>query len=150
VPIADRDPRPAEVDASELDIAIELALRHDPRVTLIEKFTEGGWVTTVITASLVDDLLSDPQPLRAVGARSPSYRSSSSSIAVAGDPARAGSSSIPRSRPRSCSRAASAVSGCHRAADPRCFGPVRQVVFVSVRVLDAGVLKARTRYDAAR
>ena len=100
-------------------------VRHDPRRHLVEKFTEGGWVTTVITAALVTRVLPDPQPLpRGRRQGRPAVRATSRSRPRRRSvhrPARRARSR--RSRPRSCSPAATAASASTRCCRSRACSP---------------------------
>ena len=123
-------------------------------VTLVEKFTEGGWVTLVITAALVVAVLPDPQPLPPgrPEAREALATSSSSMLPPPVDVTRAARARSGASRPRSCSPAASAASASTRCSRSRaCFpNQFQQVVFVSVGVIDAGTFKGKDEIDALR
>jgi hypothetical protein len=119
-------------------------------VTLIEKFTEGGWVTTVITASLVVICFLIRNHYRAVGGKvaelSQQLQLDLPSPGIAPAPLE-----LDPERPTAVVLAGGFGGlGLHTVLQiPRIFpGQFAQVVFVSVGVLDAGVFKGKDEIDA--
>jgi amino acid transporter len=119
-------------------------------VTIVEKFTEGGWLTTVITTALVVMCILIRSHYRAVGAKVVKI---SKELALGAPPP-----GMPKPPDELDPTKPTAVVlaggfgglGIHTLLQiPRYFpGQFSQVVFVAVGVLDAGVFKGKDEVDA--
>jgi hypothetical protein len=122
-------------------------------ITVIEKFTEGGWVTSVITASLVALCYWIRRHYRAVGRK---VTELSKQLALDAPPAGAVPAAPPELDPGKQTAVVLAGGfgglGIHTLLQiPRVFpGQFEQVVFVAAGVIDAGVFKGKDEIDAMR
>ena len=120
-------------------------------VTLVEKFTEGGWITMVITAALVALVHPDPPSLprgrrEGRGSCRASSRSTTPPPAELAQPAE-----LDPTKPTAVVLAGGFGGlGLHTLMQiPRVFpGQFEQVVFVAAGVIDAGVFKGKDEVDA--
>jgi amino acid transporter len=118
-------------------------------VTVIEKFTEGGWVTTLITAALVTVCFLIRTHYRAVGAKVVQL---SSDLAIESAPpiAPPPPEELDPERPTAVVLAGGYGGlGLHTLLQiPRVFpGQFHQVVFVAAGVIDAGAFKGKDEID---
>ena len=121
-------------------------------VTVVEKFTEGGWVTTVITAALVTVCFLIRSHYRAVGAR---VARLSKELELDAPPPvdLAAPEELDPELPTAVVLAGGYGGlGLHTLLQiPRVFpGQFRQVVFVAAGVIDAGAFKGRDEVDQLR
>jgi amino acid transporter len=121
-------------------------------VTVIEKFTEGGWVTTVITAALVTVCFLVRTHYRAVGAKVAqlSQELEIESAPPVGPPP---PDELDPDRPTAVVLAGGYGGlGLHTLLQiPRVFpGQFHQVVFVAAGVIDAGAFKGKDEIDRMR
>ena len=119
-------------------------------VTVVEKFTEGGWVTTVITASLVIVCVLIRAHYRAVGGK---VAELARQLDLGAAPPLAGAppTELDPAQPTAVVLAGGFGGlGLHTVLQiPRVFpGQFSQVMFVSVGVLDAGVFKGKDELAA--
>ncbi|HTR53935.1 MAG TPA: APC family permease [Kofleriaceae bacterium] len=120
-------------------------------ITVIEKFTEGGWLTTVITASLVVLCYLIRRHYRAVGAKVVEL---SKQLALAAPPPGAVPPAPEELDPTKQTAVVLAGGfgglGIHTLLQiPRVFpGQFHQVVFIAAGVIDAGVFKGKDEIDA--
>jgi hypothetical protein len=121
-------------------------------VTLVEKFTEGGWLTSVITVSLVILCVRIRAHYRRVGGK---VAELSRQLAIDGPPPEDlhAPEELDPAKPTAIVLAGGYGGlGLHTLLQiPRIFpGQFGQVVFVSVGVIDAGVFKGKDEIDAMR
>jgi amino acid transporter len=119
-------------------------------VTIVEKFTEGGWVTTVITASLVVLCFLIRSHYRAVGGKVAELSRQLQLSAPAPDLAPVPVELDPDKPTAVVLAGGYGGLGLHTVLQiPRVFpGQFTQVVFLSVGVIDAGVFKGKDELDA--
>jgi hypothetical protein len=117
-------------------------------VTIVEKFTEGGWITTVITATLVALCVLIRSHYRTVGAK---VAEISKQLEIAAPAIRATVAELDPAKPTAVVLAGGYGGlGLHTLMQiPRIF-PLQfeQVVFIAVGVIDAGVFKGKDEVDA--
>jgi amino acid transporter len=119
-------------------------------VTLVEKFTEGGWITTVITAALVVLCFLIRNHYRVVG-RKVAQLSRELDLEVPPPAGICGPDELDPDQPTAVVLAGGFGGlGLHTLLQiPRSFpGQFQQVVFVSVGVIDAGMFKGKEEIDA--
>jgi hypothetical protein len=121
-------------------------------VTVVEKFTEGGWVTTVITAALVALCFAIRSHYRAVGARV-SQLSGELALDAASPVCPPPPDGLDPDKPTAVVLAGGYGGlGLHTLLQiPRVFpGQFQQVVFVAAGVIDAGAFKGKDELDTLR
>jgi hypothetical protein len=121
-------------------------------VVVVEKFTEGGWVTTVITATLVVVCFMIRRHYRTVGAKVVEL-SRQLQLDIPPPELRPPPEELDPTKPTAVVLAGGYGGlGLHTLLQiPRIFpGQFEQVVFVSAGVIDAGVFKGKDEIDALR
>jgi amino acid transporter len=121
-------------------------------VTVVEKFTEGGWVTTVITAALVALCFLIRTHYRVVGAKVGKL-SRDLEIDAPPPPGLVAADELDPALPTAVVLAGGYGGlGLHTLLQiPRVFpGQFRQVVFVAAGVIDAGAFKGKDEIDTLR
>ncbi len=119
-------------------------------VTIVEKFTEGGWITTVITATLVAVCFMIRRHYRAVGATVVAL-SKELELGTPPPPELARNRELDPNKPTAVVLAGGYGGlGLHTLLQiPRVFpGQFSQVVFIAAGVIDAGVFKGKDEVDA--
>jgi len=121
-------------------------------VTIVEKFTEGGWVTTLITATLVTMCIMIRSHYKRVGAK---VAELSKQLELDTPPPAelATNAELDPTKPTAVVLAGGYGGlGLHTLLQiPRIFpGQFEQVVFVAAGVIDAGVFKGKSEIDAMR
>jgi amino acid transporter len=121
-------------------------------VTLVEKFTEGGWLTTVITVSLVILCVRIRSHYRRVGRKVAELSKALELDAPPPADVRAPEELDPTKPTAVVLAGGYGGLGLHTLLQiPRIFpGQFEQVVFVSAGVIDAGVFKGKDEIDALR
>jgi hypothetical protein len=121
-------------------------------VTIVEKFTEGGWVTTVITATLVAVCFLIRTHYRSVGAKVLKL-SKALELDVPPSAELTAPAELDPAKPTAIVLAGGFGGlGIHTLLQiPRVFpGQFEQVVFVAAGVIDAGVFKGKDEVDRMR
>ncbi|MFT3692242.1 MAG: APC family permease [Kofleriaceae bacterium] len=117
-------------------------------ITLVEKFSEGGWITATITAAIVILCIGIRRHYRNVGKKVVEL---SSQLAITAEPAFANTQELDRTKSTAVVLAGGYGGlGLHTLMQiPRVFPKqFEQVVFVAVGVIDAGVFKGKDEMDA--
>jgi len=123
-------------------------------VTLVEKFTEGGWITSVITASLVVLCFRIRRHYRKVGAKVAELTQQLGDLETVAPPVELHApAELDPAKPTAVVLAgAFGGLGLHTLLQiPRIFpAQFDQVVFIAAGVIDAGVFKGKDEIDALR